>query len=74
MFSLSEAIATKFLVMKPTMMIGGKHIEVRIRRGYKPCMCYAYTKVVLASLVCVDIASEHENKSLSMGRKVVRLT
>jgi hypothetical protein len=46
---LVKQMPTKFLVMKPTMMIGATHIEVHIRRGYKQCMCHAYTKVVLAS-------------------------
>jgi hypothetical protein len=34
--------------MKPAVTIGGKHIEARIRRRYKPFMCRTYTKVVLA--------------------------
>jgi hypothetical protein len=52
------------------MTIGAKHIKVRIWRGFKPSMCRhslrtrQYTKVMLTSLACVDMASKTRDRKV----------
>jgi hypothetical protein len=39
-------------------IIASQAYSLQYRRGYKPYMCRAYAKVMLASLACTDMASK----------------